>query len=131
MLILGVVWGIWHLPLDFFYYVTPEYGVAMTVNQIINCVTLGIFLGFAYMKTENIWVPVIIHFLNNNLIMVISGAFSAEVLENNSVSWMQIPITLLIDVLLFGLFIFAKQYRRDEPEVFTDSPAAEYSVSNT
>ena len=131
VLILGVVWGIWHLPLDFFYYVTPEYGVAMTVNQIINCVTLGIFLGFAYMKTENIWVPVIIHFLNNNLIMVISGAFSAEVLENNSVSWMQIPITLLIDVLLFGLFIFAKQYRRDEPEVFTDSPAAEYSVSNT
>ncbi len=131
VLILGVVWGIWHLPLDFFYYVTPEYGVAMTVNQIINCVTLGIFLGFAYMKTENIWVPVIIHFLNNNLIMVISGAFSAEVLENNSVSWMQIPITLLIDVLLFGLFIFSKQYRRDEPEVFTDSPAAEYSVSNT
>lgn len=111
VLILGVVWGLWHLPLDFFYYVTPEYGLAMTVNQIINCVTLGIFLGYAYMKTENIWVPIIIHFLNNNLIMVVSGAFSADVLENNSVSWMELPITLLINGLLFGVFIFAKQYR--------------------
>lgn len=116
VLILGVVWGLWHLPLDFFYYVTPEYGLAMTVNQIINCVTLGIFLGFAYMKTENIWVPVVIHFLNNNLIMVISGTFSADVLENNSVSWMEIPITLLIDLLLFGVFIFSKQYRGDGAE---------------
>lgn len=131
VLILGVVWGLWHLPLDFFYYVTPEYGLPMTVNQIINCVTLGIFLGFVYMKTENIWVPTIIHFLNNNLIMVVSGAFSADVLENNSVSWLEIPIMLLINGLLFGVFIFAKQYRRGETEKFTGSPAVECSVSGS
>ena len=131
VLILGVVWGLWHLPLDFFYYVTPEYGLPMTVNQIINCVTLGIFLGFVYMKTENIWVPTIIHFLNNNLIMVVSGAFSADVLENNSVSWLGIPIMLLINGLLFGVFIFAKQYRRGETEKFTGSPAVECSVSGS
>lgn len=130
VLILGVVWGLWHLPLDFFYYVKPEYGAVMTVNQIINCVTLGIFLGYAYMKTENIWVPVIIHFLNNNLIMVISGAFSADVLENNSVSWLEIPVTLLINVLVFGLFIFAKQYREKDTSRIKDVPAASYSVPN-
>ena len=114
MLILGVVWGLWHLPLDFFYYVTPDKGVVMTVNQIINCVTLGIFLGYAYMKTENIWVPVMIHFLNNNLVLVVSGAFSADVLENQSVSWLDIPLALVMNGLIFGLFIFAKQYRGKE-----------------
>ena len=129
VLLLGVVWGLWHLPLDFFYYVTPEYGVIMTVTQIINCVTLGIFLGFAYMKTENIWVPAIIHFLNNNLIMVVSGTFSADVVENNSMSWMDIPVTLLINGLMFGLFIFAKQYRSEEPLEVTAAPAAAYNTS--
>ena len=114
VLILGVVWGLWHLPLDFFYYVTPDKGVVMTISQIINCVALGIFLGFAYMKTENIWVPVIIHFLNNNLILVVSGAFSADVLENQSASWMDIPVSLVMNGLLFGLFIFSKQYRGKE-----------------
>ena len=114
VLILGVVWGLWHLPLDFFYYVTPDKGVVMTVNQIINCVTLGIFLGYAYMKTENIWVPVMIHFLNNNLVLVVSGAFSADVLENQSVSWLDIPLALVMNGLIFGLFIFAKQYRGKE-----------------
>lgn len=129
VLLLGVVWGLWHLPLDFFYYVTPEYGVIMTVTQIINCVTLGIFLGFAYMKTENIWVPAIIHFLNNNLIMVVSGTFSADVVENNSMSWTDIPVTLLINGLMFGLFIFAKQYRSEEPLEVTAAPAAAYNTS--
>lgn len=114
VLILGVVWGLWHLPLDFFYYVTPDKGVVMTVNQIINCVTLGIFLGYAYMKTENIWVPVMIHFLNNNLVLVVSGALSADVLENQSVSWLDIPLALVMNGLIFGLFIFAKQYRGKE-----------------
>ena len=29
------------------------------------------------MKTQNIWVPVIIHFLNNNMAVVFSGTYSA------------------------------------------------------
>jgi membrane protease YdiL (CAAX protease family) len=116
VLILGVVWGIWHLPLDFFFYVTPDKGVIMTISQIITCVGIGIFMGYVYMKTENIWAPVIVHFLNNNLALVISGEFSADVLMNQSVSWGDIPIALLTNGLLFGLFIFAKQYREKPTE---------------
>lgn len=112
VLILGVVWGLWHLPLDFFYYVTPDKGLIMTGNQIIVCVALGIFMGYVYMKTENIWAVVIIHFLNNNLALVISGEFSADVLMNQSVSWNDLLSALLLNGVLFGLFIFAKQYRK-------------------
>ena len=116
VLILGAVWGIWHLPLDFFFYVTPDKGVIMTINQIITCVGIGIFMGYVYMKTENIWAPVIVHFLNNNLALVISGEFSADALMNQSVTWGDIPIALLTNGLLFGLFLFAKQYR-EKPAV--------------
>lgn len=111
VLILGVIWGLWHLPLDIFYYVTPDKAVIMTLNQVITCVGLGIFFGYAYMKTENIWVPVILHFLNNNLILVISGQFSGDVLQDQSVSWADIPAALILNGLLFGLFILAKPYR--------------------
>ena len=112
VVILGIVWGLWHLPLDFFYYVSPRDGLPMTVSQVITCVSLGIFMGFAYMKTENIWVPVIMHFLNNNLILVISGDMSVEVLSNQTVSWSDIPLALLVNGVLFGVFIFAKEYRK-------------------
>ena len=111
VLLLGVLWGLWHLPLDIFFYVTPDKGLIMTVSQIITCVGLGIFFGYAYMKTENIWVPVIMHFLNNNLVLAISGEFSADVIENQSVAWSDIPLALLLNGVLFGVFILAKVYR--------------------
>lgn len=116
VLILGVVWGLWHLPLDFFFYVTPDKGLIMTTNQIINCVGLGIFFAYAYMKTENIWVPVILHFLNNNLILVTSGQFSADVLQNQSVSWADIPAAFLLNGVLYGVFILAKPFREKKEE---------------
>lgn len=111
VLLLGVVWGIWHLPLDFLFYVTPDKGIIMQVSQIITCVTLGIFFGYAYMKTENIWVPTLLHFFNNNLVLVISGEFSADVFQDQSVSWGDVPVALLLNGVIFGLFILAKPYR--------------------
>lgn len=109
VLLLGIVWGLWHLPLDFWYY--SDNGLTMSAAQQITCITLGIFFAYAYMKTGNIWVPVAMHFLNNNLIPIFSGTYSADVLENQTVTWGQLPFTLLINVLFFGLFIFAKPFR--------------------
>lgn len=117
VLILGVVWGLWHLPCDFFYYVTPDKGLIMTTSQIITCVTLGIFFAFAYMKTENIWVPVILHYMNNNLAPVIANTYSADVLENQEVTWGMVPASLVMNGLLFGFFLLAKEFRgRKVPE---------------
>lgn len=111
VLLLGVVWGIWHLPLDFLFYVTPDKGFIMLVSQLITCITLGIFFGYAYMKTGNIWVPTLLHFFNNNLILVTSGEYSVDVLQDQSVSWGDVPVALLINGLIFGLFILTKPYR--------------------
>ena len=91
VLILGVVWGLWHLPCDFFYYVTPDKGLIMTAAQIITCVTLGIFFAWAYMKTGNIWVPVILHYMNNNLAPVIANTYSADIFQNQEITWGMLP----------------------------------------
>lgn len=109
VILLGIVWGLWHLPLDFWYY--SDTGLAMSAAQQITCITLGIFFAYAYMKTGNIWVPVALHFLNNNLIPIFSGNYSADVLENQTIAWGDLPAALLINLVFFGLFIFAKPFR--------------------
>ena len=116
VLVLGVVWGLWHLPIDFFYYTSVEMGLIAAVSQQITCITLGIFFAYAYMKTDNIWVPVILHFLNNNLIPVITSNYSTDVLENQQFAWVDIPIALILNGIFFGIFIFAKEFADKDKE---------------
>lgn len=112
VLLLGVVWGIWHLPVDLFYY-TQDSQFLMILAQQITCITLGIFFAYAYMKTKNIWVPVALHFLNNNLAPIISGNYSASVFENQSMTWSELLVSLVINGVIFGVFLFAKPFRRE------------------
>ena len=72
VLILGVFWGLWHLPLNLFYY-APDTRLQSIAAQLITCIALSVFFAFAYMKTDNIWIPVILHFMNNNIAGLISG----------------------------------------------------------
>lgn len=109
VLLLGVVWGIWHMGADFMFYTTTS-GPQMFVSQIITCVSMAIFMGYAYMKTQNIWVPVVIHYLNNNMILVLAASADASVMQNQSVAWSDIPVAL-IQSLVFIVFIFTKEYR--------------------
>lgn len=116
VLILGVVWGLWHLPVDFFYYTSPDMGLQAAVAQQITCITLGIFFAYIYMKTKNIWVPVMAHFLNNNLAAILAGGGSADALENQVITWGSLVPALLVNVLFFGIFIFTKPFRQKENE---------------
>ena len=68
------------------------------------------------MKTDNIWVPVILHFLNNNLIPVITSNYSTDVLENQQFAWVDIPIALILNGIFFGIFIFAKEFADKDKE---------------
>lgn len=114
VILLGIVWGLWHLPVDFFYYTTPDMGLIMAVSQQVTCIFLGIFLAWAYMKTNNIWVPVIIHFLNNNLIPILSADYSADVLENQQVTWAGVFFSLILNALCFGWFLLSKQFSQKQ-----------------
>ena len=112
-LILGALWGIWHFPLDFFYYST-ETGFPMAAAQMVTCIFLAIFFAWAYMKTQNIWVPVILHFLNNNLSAILSGG-SMDAFQNQSVAWGELLPVILINGIVFGGFLFTKPFRLQKP----------------
>jgi len=108
---LGIVWGLWHLPINFFYYTSPSVGVISVAGQLITCTTIGVFYGWAYLKTDNIWTVVILHYINNNLIPVITGEYSADVFQNQEADWGGVFFSLVVNTLLFMGFILTKYYK--------------------
>lgn len=109
VLLLGVLWGIWHLPLNIFFY-SPDTWFISVILQIITCVSFSIFFGYGYMKTGNIWVPVAMHFINNNMIPVITGSVD---ISGSVYRWVDVPITLLLN-LVYIVFIFSGVFRKKE-----------------
>ena len=107
VLLLGVLWGLWHLPLNLFFY-SPETSLQSLTAQIVVCITLGVFFTYAYERCgRNIWVPVLLHYLNNNMILVWTG--TAEI-SNQVYGWGEILFTAVVYGLMFLPFLADKTF---------------------
>jgi len=97
VLILGVFWGLWHLPLNLFYY-APDTRLQSIAAQLITCIALSVFFAFAYM--------------NNNIAGLISGGtVSGAVIE-----WKAVLIHLIFYSIFFLPFLASKVFRESETE---------------
>lgn len=119
VIVLGLLWGIWHLPINLFYY-SPSTSFQSILVQLAGCVGLGIFFGWVYMRTHNIWAVTLLHFLNNNLGMALFGVSSAGVERN----WMDTILTIVLYLLLFLPFLLTKEYRKGK-DIATQCSGAE------
>ena len=86
-------------------------GVIYVASQIVTCVFIGIFLAYVYMKTRNIRVAVAVHYMNNNLIPMFVGNYSADVLQGQTIAWGDVLASLILNLVIFGWFIFLKPFR--------------------
>ena len=110
-LAVGVLWGLWHLPLNLFFY-SPETSLQSIASQLIVCVTMGVFFTFAYEKCgKNIWLPVLLHYLNNNMILVWTG--TADI-GNQVIAWGDVAFSAIMYGVVFLPFLAAKCYRRNQ-----------------
>ncbi len=117
VLLLGIVWAVWHICVDFMFY-AKGYGPQAFVTQIVTCVVYAIFFGYSYMKTGNMWVPIIIHYINNNLAALFLGGQS-DSMQNQVIEWSNIPRSLLCSILA-ALFIFAPIYNNRKQVIEND-----------
>lgn len=115
VLLLGVVWEFWHLPLVLLFYAPELRGVTLVqfmLLRYVNCIALSIFMAYAYLRTHNVWVPVIIHFLHNNLLALFYQESATTVPAGTEYTWAQVVVTVLIQAVLYGPFLFSKVFRR-------------------
>lgn len=115
ILLTGFIWGIWHLPLNLFYYsdglLTSQ--IYSILVQLVFCIFLGIFLSYAYNRTKSIWAPVMIHYLNNNLALLFVTDFSKDIFSGQHYDLKGTLFSIVSSIMLFGIFMFSK-YIKDE-----------------
>lgn len=108
ILLLGFLWGIWHLPVNILFYSPETWGYSV-LNQIIVCVGYSVFFGYVYMKTNNIWLAVWMHYLNNNLILLF---VDPSAIQNQILDLISVLMVLAMFVVLYLPFIFAPTFRK-------------------
>jgi CAAX protease family protein len=65
VLLLGVIWGIWHWPVIWMGYNYPGQPIIGSIAMVIWCVILAYFLAYAVFKSNGVWTAAYLHALNN------------------------------------------------------------------
>ena len=117
VILLGSLWGIWHLPLEIFYYFSPEVSGWGVLNRQIVCISIGVFFAYAYMRTKNIWVPIILHYMNNNL----AWFFNVNAANTELSPLLAVVESVVPSMIVFLPFIFSRVFsaNNDSKETVT------------
>ena len=74
LLILGVVWGLWHMPVALMGYNLPEHPVIEAFLWYpLFCISLSFFLGWLSLRGRSIWWAVLGHGANNGIASMVAG----------------------------------------------------------
>jgi uncharacterized protein len=65
ILLVGVIWGLWHAPVIAMGYNYPGYPIAGIFMMTIYTIVLGFILGYAVLKTGSVWLAAYLHALSN------------------------------------------------------------------
>ena len=71
VLLLGVIWGIWHWPLILMGYNYPDHPLLGLLLMVLYTMGLGIVLSFAVLKSGSVLLASFLHALNNQVVAFI------------------------------------------------------------
>ena len=96
------------MPINIFYY-SPDTWALSVLNQVFLCICYSVFFGFAYAKTKSIWAPVMIHFFNNNAVLLFA---SADSISNQVLDWLSILLSFVAMGVLYLPFFASRVFRQ-------------------
>lgn len=67
ILLLGVIWGLWHAPIIAMGHNYPGHPVFGPILMTLYTVGLGFVLGYAVLKSGSVWLAAFLHALNNQV----------------------------------------------------------------
>lgn len=70
VLILGVIWGLWHAPLILAGLNFPGQPVLGIILMVISTIITGVILSYAVLKTGSVWIAVLLHLILDTIFPV-------------------------------------------------------------
>ena len=110
-IIIGIVWGLWHLPLCLFYYGTPDIWMYSIASQVLNCIVIGIVFAHIYMATNSLAIVTFIHFIHNSMSAIMGNGIENNVTE--SFTGIVVPFVLFI-VIYSIIMVVLRQKKINE-----------------
>jgi membrane protease YdiL (CAAX protease family) len=68
ILLLGIIWGLWHAPLIVMGHNYPGYPVLGPILMTLYTIGLAFVLGFAVLRSGSVWLAAFLHALNNQVV---------------------------------------------------------------
>jgi membrane protease YdiL (CAAX protease family) len=65
VLLLGVIWGVWHWPVIWMGYNYPGQPLLGSLLMVAYCIVLAFFLAYAVFKSKGVWTAAYLHALSN------------------------------------------------------------------
>lgn len=79
LILLGIIWGYWHLPIGLMGWNFPEHPViGALILTPISTIFLGIYLGWLYLRSKSIWMPTLAHAASNLAATLLFGELSMQ-----------------------------------------------------
>lgn len=67
VLILGIIWGLWHIPLILIGVLYPGQPILGIFLMVLSTIVMGIILSYAVLKTGSIWIAVLLHLIPDTI----------------------------------------------------------------
>lgn len=112
VILIGVIWGLWHAPIIAMGYNYPGYPVLGVIVMTLFTVVTGIIFSYAVFKTGSVWIAALLHLVLNTV------APSAIVyLSNPSSSILSFGIGIygIVFMAVFAILLFiSKEWRKQQ-----------------
>jgi membrane protease YdiL (CAAX protease family) len=100
--ILGIIWGIWHLPIIWMGYNYPGQPLLGSLFMVGYCVILAYFLAYAVFKSNGVWTAAYLHALNNQTLsfLIMAVVAPTSVVSSFGIGWPALLIGALVVLAL-------------------------------
>lgn len=102
ILLVGIIWGIWHMPIIWMGYNYPAHPLLGSFLFIFFCIGLSFLLGYAVLKTRSVWLAAFLHAMVNQSTSYFMGIIYTpkDTATSFGIGWPGIIVVLLLVLLI-------------------------------